>query len=280
MKNIFVFTDFSFRSFNAARYALMLAGTFKNAKIVLYHSYVFSPTDEGYLPYPVDLETLRAESLAKLKDLETSLVPFTTNGITVMSRTDGNPLLNAVDLCEEEEIDFCVMGCKGHSNAAQLLYGSQTSVLIYRFPLPLLVVPAEVVYHPIQLVAYACELKDIEQIPASTIISFIKDFQCKFYVLNVDPNKEERADIETILAQEKLHQLLDEVNPEYHYTSGSHIAENIENFAKEKNVDVLIAVHKKHGLFHDLFHGSTTKKLALSGIKPLLVLKEKNFSQH
>ncbi|TKB97640.1 universal stress protein [Pedobacter cryophilus] len=278
MKNIFVFTDFSFRSFNAARYALMLASTFESAKIVLYHSYVFSPTDEGYLPYPVDLETLRAESLAKLNDLETSLTPFITSGITMMSVTDGNPLLDAVDLCKEEEIDLCVMGCKGHSNAAQILYGSQTSVLIYRFPLPLLVVPAEVVYHPIQLVAYACELKNIEQIPADTIISFIKAFHSKFYVLNVDPHKEERADIETILAQEKLHQLLDEINPEYYYTSGSHIAENIENFAKEKNVDVLIAVHKKHGLFHDLFYSSTTKKLALSGVKPLLVLKENSFT--
>lgn len=272
MKNILVFTDFSYSSFNAVRYAALLAHSFGESKIILYHSYALNPTSEGYLPYPVDLEALRAESLTKLQDLELAIQPFFSANTTLELQTDDHLLLASNNL--STRIDLAVIGSKGQSNVAQLLYGSNAVNLIKNLPFPLLVIPSEVVFEPIKQVVLACELKDVEKIPVGQIIDFIKSIEAKLYVLNINPDEVERADTEVILQQTKLHQLLEELNPDYQYTNDENIAENMENFVLNNNMNLLIMIHKKHGFFHQLFHGSLTKKIAAHGKTPLLVLKE------
>ena len=146
--------------------------------------------------------------------------------------------------------------------------------LIKNFPFPLLVIPSEVVFEPIEQVVLACELKDVEKIPVDKVIDLIKSIKAKLYVLNVHPDKEERVDTDVILQQTKLHQLLEEINPDYQYTNDENIVDNMENFALNHQMDLLIMTHKKHGFFHQLLHGSLTKKIAAHGKIPLLVLKE------
>ena len=115
MKNILVFTDFSYSSFNAVRYAALLAHSFGESKIILYHSYALNPTSEGYLPYPVDLEALKAESLTKLQDLELAIQPFFSANTTLELQTDDHLLLASNNL--SARIDLAVIGSKGQSNS-------------------------------------------------------------------------------------------------------------------------------------------------------------------
>lgn len=278
MKNFLVLTDFSFSSFNAARYAAMLAGTFETSRVILYHSFATVPVTTGELfPDPLYVDACGEESMNRLRDLEVALQPFLQSGTRIACRTDKFPLLYAAEeIARNEHVDLVVVGSKGHSAGARLLFGSNAINLITQLPFPLLVVPPDAIYEPVQLAVFSCELKDVKSMPIDSIRSIVRDLRCKLCILNVDPHTQEHADIDQILQQEKLHELMDELKPEYHYTNNPDIEEGIMQFAKDYQAGLVIVIYKKHGFFHNLFQASTAKKLVMHTTIPLLVLKEES----
>lgn len=73
-----------------------------------------------------------------------------------------------------------------------------------------------------------------------------------------------------------LHQLLDELKPEFHYIENQDIVTGLIEFSDQHQIDLIVAVPKQRGFLERLFHESASKKLAVKATKPLLLLHKNN----
>ena len=276
MKNILVLTDFSYSAFNAARYAVMLAGTFNSCRIILYNSFVFIPiTSEGALPGAMDITAFEEESMSRLKEVEISLAPFQKYGTVIELRSNQEPLAAGADeIARQESVDITIAGSKGRSVTGDLLFGSNTVRLLNEFNLPLLIVPPKAIFEPIMSAVFACELNNVEKIPVEAIRMFLRELQCKLHILNVEAHEADQLNTDQILQLDKLHHLMDDNHPEYHYTNDTDVSEGIRQFCEKHQPGLLIVIHKRHGFFHKLLHSSITRKMAADTAVPMIVLKE------
>jgi nucleotide-binding universal stress UspA family protein len=139
---------------------------------------------------------------------------------------------------------------------------------------PVIIIPAECKYTPLQDIVLACDLKKVaETTPVTAIKDLLDATKAKLYVLNVsDARNPVTADAsyESLMVET----LFQEYHPAYHFLEGDDFTEVINQFATQHEVDLIITIPKKHGLFDKLFRRSHTKMLAFHSHVPLMVVHE------
>ena len=73
------------------------------------------------------------------------------------------------------------------------------------------------------------------------------------HILNVDKD-DKHFHATTAHETFVLHELMKDLNPEYHYLSGSDVEKAINEFAESNNLDMLLIVPRKHSILEELFH--------------------------
>ncbi|HLT88432.1 MAG TPA: universal stress protein [Sphingobacterium sp.] len=278
MKTIIITTDFSESALNAARYATKLAKSIDATQIVLYHAYDNLPIGTDLPMTDVSPSLVEEQSLSNLKTVKAELeqVLGENSGVSIHLVTNNFPLLRGVEgLAEEWHADLVVAGTTGRSNLEQVLIGSNTANLASSLKLPLLIIPADANCEPIHKIVFACDLRKVSNsTPVAEIGQWLERLAAKLLVLNVTLEGK-RANPDTIMEQYKMHALLDILQPEYHYTEGDDIAEEIEDFAEDHDAGLIITIPKSYGFFERLFHRSVSKQLIKKSDIPLLLLREK-----
>jgi hypothetical protein len=64
--------------------------------------------------------------------------------------------------------------------------------------------------------------------------------------------------------------LFAEFKPEFYFIGMNDFFEAIEQFSKDKNIDLIIVIPKNHSFMNSLFSSSHTKKLAFHSSVPIL----------
>ena len=144
IKKIMVAVDFSAYSVEIAKYARGIAEDLKANLVFVnvinkrdihaitqafgYHSENLSVDD-----YIGKLKRERTEKMQKLMQ-KTSCINITHR---VVIRT-GIPFLELINAAEEEHVDIVIMGAKGRSDLAGILFGSTAEKMFRRCPVPLL----------------------------------------------------------------------------------------------------------------------------------------------
>jgi nucleotide-binding universal stress UspA family protein len=278
MKTILVLTDFSDTAANAAVYAAALTHQLEVTSLILYHSYESIPPAQTEVPVlePKDVERLHRDSIENLTLLKDRVRTFTNERTFIEILTDERPLIMAAEAVGAQyRSGLVVIGVTGKSKVERVLIGSNTMNIVKGSTIPVLVVPRKARFEKIRRIIFACDLKKVSQAtPAKEIRSLIHQLNAKLLVVNVDTEDQEHFTPDTITEQAVLHQLWDQENPEYHYTNANDIAEGIALFALEHDIQLVIAVPKRHSFFESLFHPSLTKKLTFEISVPLLLFKE------
>ncbi|SFD30362.1 Nucleotide-binding universal stress protein, UspA family [Chitinophaga sp. CF118] len=277
MKTIIVPTDFSATAYNAARYALGLAGQLDTTRIVLYHAYeliVPIPDLPTSLPVvdPKELKTASLEGLHQMKQDLNALVP---PGAVLEIRAENNLLAaNINDIAREEQADMIVMGITGGGQLEEILIGSNTIDVIKHTTFPVLIVPGKGTFKPVNKILFACDFKKIgTATPIGPLKKLLDIFHAELHVLNIDrEGKGLGADIplESLL----LDTLLEGYQPIYHFIDHDNIVEGIMEFADKIQADLILTIPRKHGLFEGLFRRSRTAKLAFHTHIPMLAIHE------
>jgi nucleotide-binding universal stress UspA family protein len=73
---------------------------------------------------------------------------------------------------------------------------------------------------------------------------------------------------------QKLKDMFPDANPEFYFLRLYDVDDAINTFAHDKNIDLIITVHKEHSMVHKLFMTSHTKKLAYQSTVPVVVVHE------
>ncbi len=275
MKTIIVPTDFSPVALNATNYAADMAIAV-NAEILLVNIYTI-PVSYSEVPVAmISIEEMKKASEAELTDLKTSLEHITSGKIKIRIESRmGNTVDELEDICNTVKPFVVVMGSKGKSGIENLLFGSTTLTAIRHLSWPVICVPPGKEYGSgIKKIGFACDFKEVrETTPVDLIKEMVSVFGAELHILNVDNNNKDFRP-ETPEQTFKLHDLLKDINPTYQFIDHPDVEDGINDFAEKNNMDLIIAIPKKHKLLDGIFKPSSTKQLIFQSHIPVMCLHE------
>jgi len=260
MNTVLVPVDFSETAMNAARYAVKLLTNHPEVEIILYHTFDKPEEEEN-----------RVEGLEKLKE---ELLQNRTVNISILTE-QGDFLEELEKLARHRQADLIIMGITGKSSLAQIFMGSNALKMAENKFCPVMIIPSNATYSEIKNVLLTTDLKNVvSTTPSVPIKKVISTFNANLHIVNV--NSEHYIAITEDYAgeQQKLREMFAEFNPEFYFLRLYDIDDAINQFAQDKNIDLIITVNKEHSLVHKLFITSHTKKLAYQSTVPVMVVHE------
>lgn len=275
MKKIIIPTDFSPAAQNATHYALDMAIAI-NAGLHLLHIYQLpmSVTDAPLVLISVD--ELKESAEGKLAKLKADFDHVASGKIEISTESRLGDLKDELeDCCNKMQPFAVVMGTRGHSAMERTLFGSNTLSVIKHITWPVICVPTGKEYGAgIKQIGLACDFREVlETTPVSMIKTFVREMNAKLHVLNVDPdNRHEKAEspAQVVLLQTAL----EEIGPQYHFIRHKDVEDGINEFAETNNLDMVIAIPKKHKLLEKLFRKSSTRQLVFESHVPVMCVHE------
>jgi len=261
MNTVIVPVDFSETSINAASYAAKLLEGHDGVEMILYHTYDKESDEYGALG---DLERLKAK-LSQTASLNISILA-----------DKGDDFIEELEkLSRHRQADLIIMGITGRSPLAQRFMGSNTlKAAEYKF-VPVMIIPPNCGYKEVKNVLLATDLEQVEKtIPSAPIKKVLKTFQPNLHVVNVNDSHYIALTEEHEAEKQKIAEMFEGFNPEFYFLRLFDIDEAINQFAEDKDIDLIINVHKEHSALHKLFINSHTKNLAYQSHVPVLVVHE------
>ena len=275
MKTLIVPTDFSPAAINAMNYAADMALAI-NADILLFHVYSI-PVALGEVPLALlSVDELKESAEQGVANTKKNLERVTSGKVNIKTETRLGNLVDELEtLCKEITPFAVIMGSTGESAIERTLFGSNTLTAIKHLTAPIVCVPQGKEYGlGIQKIGLACDFREVvETTPIPVIRDFIKTFNAKLFVLNVDHDNKQFTD-DTPVQSGLLHNQLVELNPEYHFIVHKDIEDGINEFAEKNNLDLIIAIPKKHKILEGLFRKSSTKQLVFEAHVPVMCVHE------
>lgn len=271
MAHILVPTDFSSNSLNAALYAVQLYGVEGNRFTVL-NSYMM-PRGAASTMWSID-DLLAKESregvdafIARMKE-EPALAKA-----DLVGACEHGDLPNVVDrfVHDSEAPELVVMGTQGASGLKEVLMGSNTADVIKQGSIPVLTVPEHARYKTPKRILLADDGGPVKKESIKVLLDIARWSQAEVMIVRVtDPERlgEEVGD-------SAYDVLLGAVPHSHHFISGENVNTALHDLADQADADMVVVLHRKRGLFEQLFHRSTSTKLAMHTHIPMLVLQQK-----
>jgi nucleotide-binding universal stress UspA family protein len=275
MKTIIIPTDFSPAATNAVNYGADMALAI-NASVLLLHVYNI-PIALGDVPVALlSVEELKKAAEDNIARLKKDLEHITSGKLKIYTEARlGSVMDELEDVCKKIKPFAVVMGTTGASAVERTLFGSNTLTAIKHLTCPVICVPKGKEYgNGVRKIGLACDFREVvEKTPVTEIKDFVKEFHAQLFVLNVDyDNRQFKPDTpeQSVL----LHTALEDVHPEYHFITHKDIEDGINEFAETHNLDLVIAIPKKHKLLDGLFKKSSTRQLVFESHVPVMCVHE------
>jgi nucleotide-binding universal stress UspA family protein len=275
MKRIIVPTDFSDTAKNAARYAIQMAATIPDSRIVLYNLSDKIARGSDSSPLTEDTNDRYTVLYAALSNIKTELSELSPVPIDLVVE-EGSSLTESLErYVRHHGIDLIIMGITGATRLEQILMGSNALNVVDLGVRPVIIVPPNAVYKPVNKVLFACDFKDVNNsVPIAPIKSVLNIFKPTVLVVNVDVDHYVEVSQEYKSQRAILENMLQEYNPEFYFIRMYDFQDSISSFAADRNVDLILTIPKRHSFLTGLFKSSHTKKMAYHSHVPILAVQE------
>ena len=264
MNRILVPVDFSDTSLNALTYATKLFGG-SALEVTVLHTYEVSSSAFRMKSMDRILEgDAQQEMDALLKRMQEE-----EPNISVKSKVMKSDAVSAItSLGNSGTYDFIVMGTKGASGLKEVFMGSVAGGVISKTKVPVLVVPGNSEYRPLQEIAFAISnaiFSDDSVVKPLRKLAMMHS--CKVNVLHVSEGK--KLDVEKAL------DTIDDLNPTVTYVFGAgNVNEQLNEYLKKEDPGLLCLVRGKKDFFSWIFGESVTMKQTFNSSVPLLILHD------
>ncbi|HSK11841.1 MAG TPA: universal stress protein [Phnomibacter sp.] len=272
MPSILVPIDFTPTSLNAAIYASHFGKAINARRVVLLS--VVSETITGSDGTPGSSDTSERDALVlhQMEELQVSLFEIAGLPTAIELRTgDFAELMEK--FIKEHSFDFVVMGVTG-SNALEQVFGTSNAVeVIARSQTPVLVVPPNANFKPIENIALAVELHNLEEIlPLESLDIWLHKLNPKVHIAHVNEEGTDKLSEEELTELEKLKEILLIYQPATHILTDGGFAEALNKMAIDNKIDLLFTFPQKHSFFNLLFRSTHTKQLVFHSDVPVMAL--------
>jgi nucleotide-binding universal stress UspA family protein len=275
VKTIFVPTDFSEPSFNAAVYACKLSEAV-GGKIVLFHSDFVPVPIMGTVPIEIIVTTdeLRSDSESHLKRMKANLQQQNpaVSEIELISRY-GKPEKEILSAAQLSSADLIVTGMKGGGTIKEMTVGNMATRLMHSSSIPILMIPEKASFrNPVNIVI-AIDGKEIFSRALSTLQEIALSSQSAIHIVHIYPSNT-TFDKETIIDKVDSHFV--NIFHMYDFIESDNVDIAIENYMKENEADLLAIIPRRHSFFEKFFTQNHAKRLAFHANVPVLALPHVN----
>ncbi|WP_299249659.1 universal stress protein [uncultured Aquimarina sp.] len=278
-KKILLPTDFSKNAWNAISYAIEL---YKNEECDFYVLNVFNAT--GYalesmmIPEPGEKKYDEAKEksekgLGKILERLSFRDDYPLHNFFMVSQF--NSLLEAIkDLVDKQDIEMVIMGTKGATNASDVVYGSNTVLVMEKVRnCPVMAIPEDVIYtEPKEIVFptdYKMQVKRRELQYLIEIAKITNAAVCFLYVSNDDT-----LDNEQVNNQKLLKEYFDHIPHTFHILRNVDVKGGLSAFVESRNSDMITFINRKHSFFGSIFSRPMVKDLGYHSRVPVLALHD------
>jgi len=277
---ILVPSDFSINSNNAALYAAKFAKKV-NAEIILFHIVHFEHPPMVQVSEAVEqkIENIRISNASKDCVLLVNDLKSKVKGIQISFKVvTGFPIADVIEnYATANQIDLIIMGTKGASGLAKVLFGSNAVNLINISSIPIITLPAYAQFSNLKQIVYASDTYVIAEMhPRIQKIIFIAQlFNASIYILHVlsQYDSDKKIDVvkikDTLINKYKYEKISFQVFRLY-----DDVVEAINDFVVHKNADLLAMYTHELGFFESLFKTSFNREMAFHSSVPLLTIKK------
>jgi nucleotide-binding universal stress UspA family protein len=262
MKDIIVAVDFSETSLNAVRYAADMLSGKPEIHVILYNMFGEDSDGETSGHY---LETLRSEMLQKgVTDNIECVKEFGDDLVDLLGR-----------LAHQKNAEMIVMGINEKEDRKSF-FGRSHSVSMARANIcPVLIVPPFAKYNGIRNVALTSDFKDVENAtPVLAIKTILGLFNAGLHIVNVDNQHYVSLTDQFLAERSKMLKMFEEFNPEFYFIGMNDFYDAIQQFTRDRGIDLIVIIPKNHSFTERIFAESHTEKLAYQTEVPLLAAHE------
>lgn len=274
MKNVIVPVDFSDASYNAANYAATLSNIF-STNIILVHAYMnpsaIDETPARWLNQPEkELREVKEDQLNEYVEILRKKYTISIEGIV----REGATTPAILDVSNNENAGLIVMGMKGKGKSNSV-FGSNTTLVMRRSSIPVLVIPGKVEFRNIEVVTLASDFDAGTELSNYSLLKKIALKNKAFIqILNVR-KKDEQLSPDEMSGKINTELAFKNLKHKFYTIKDNEVDEGIEDFLEDHPSDLLAMVARKRNLFDRIFKASHTRKMSYETEIPLLVLQDK-----
>lgn len=291
-RQILIPVDFSDYSIKACEFGFNFAKEI-HAEIVLMHVY-FSPiympslqyATEGYgLPMEHDrgvksmLESIHTQLNRLVEGIKDRISKGELPDVkyTCLLR-EGVPEEEILHYARSEQPLMIVMGTRGQGEKELDLIGSVTAEIIERSPTFVYAIPEHTKsknFREIKKVAFITNFDQRDLIAFDSLITTFQDyqFQISFIHLNSDEQRRTWNEIKLAGIKEYFKKQYPQLDICYNVVTEDHLLNNLDDYVKQEQIDVLCITNYKRNIFARLFNPSIARKMIFHSNTPILVIK-------
>ncbi|MCD4832318.1 MAG: universal stress protein [Bacteroidales bacterium] len=286
VQRILIPIDFSDYSVNACRYAIGLAEKL-NAEIKLMHVY-YNPvvnsmplTDTYY--YQVNMDEIIREIELRAKsnmeefygDLKKKIEKDNIQGVKLdYALVRGIASEEIIAKSVEYKPDVIIIGTRGQGEKENDLIGSVTAKVIEDTKVPVLVIPEDSYYSGIATIniMYATDFDESDYKALKKLMNIVSPFDIRLYCVHIgnpDTNVWDKAKMNRL--KEKMYTQYPDYEIECSLIEEEDFLKGIQEFTREKNIDIISLVTHKRNLLSKILNPSIARKVLFHTNIPFLV---------
>ena len=291
-KTILVPVDFSEYSMKACAFAFNFAARMK-VKVTLMHIY-FSPVYMPSLQYATEGYSMPVDDELGIKSILDSVQNQLDKLTEVVNERMESGEYPKVDyecvlregVPEEEILHYArtrkplmiVMGTRGKGLKDYGVIGSVTAEVIERSPVFVYAIPENaklVDFAHINKVGFMTSFDQRDLVAFDSLLDIFKDypFEISFIHLNADEEHRTWNEIKLAGIRDYFLKQYPDLKIEIKSITEDHLLTNLDEYVKEKGIDVLCISNYKRNVFARLFNPSIAKRMVFHSETPMLIIK-------
>lgn len=274
-KNIVVPTDFSVTARNAFHYAEKLAQSVEATLTVVHVNEFFIPiSDIAVAPLSRYEEPQLNKALESFinDDYEDSATPTLTQKIIKTRILKGSTTHRIVEVSEEKETDWIVMGTTGLQDIISKIIGSTSFYVANQAHCPVFLIPRDATWQPIRRILFASNVVSAHPKMMRQIIHFAEQFNAAIHFVHVDEGNYETVKVNNVICEEFLSRISPTDFFQMHTINSNNAVQALHLYAQNNNIDLVAFISPHRSFWQNLMHRSVTERFAIVTERPMLVM--------
>ena len=271
MRTILIPLDFSEASINAFKYGTSLAAR-NNCRVILLHVYKLDMAGGYSMPYLQKevIQKTEEKVMNQFKELlnelgEKELKAINFNNIVC----SGDTVEEIIRVSRVYHADHIIMGMRGENQMIRKILGGTSLSVINRTTKPVLLIPYHTSYEPIQHIAYATNFEEEDPRIIDQLLKLAKPYSAKVSCVHIREKDEKRDMFKQEILMKAFEGDVSIENIDFLTLDYDNVVEGLNQFVKDREVDVLVMLTHKRSIFSRLFHKSQTRQMAIESQVPL-----------
>ncbi len=260
--------DFSQSSYNAARYAAMLAQKFK-CKLVLFNMFDIPLVHSNSGLYFMSYSSLRDVNIEKLEKVREKLHkehPRLDLDHFVSSGSFKNEIS---DYIKANPVKLVVLGLASKGRFSKFIYGSHSTDLAGKVDAPVIIVPEQYKKHKLEKVVMGVDNREkLHKASLKLFESFLKESKADLKVLHV------RTENELFDHNKNRNIIIGHKKYPIELISETTLERGMRKYSLKNKADLIGIISRKHSVFYDLFNETNTMVIAFASKVPVMAVHE------